>query len=642
MGAVPTGIGQISAWLRSGRLAERYPEVPGLLTGLDAGELAHAGRLLSRLDPDEVARSHPGVPSVTVAITGHGTLAPLVPALTAELARHGLLLRPAAGDFDGYVFELSDPGSALYAADPDLALCVLDPAVVFDEVAAPWRPEDVERVLAGKLRLIEGLAGRFTGTARGTLVLNTLPLPSQFTAQLTDHRSRARLGAAWREAGAALLRLSEAHESLVTIDLDALVAEGIPVTDPRMDLYARMHLSAELLGRYAREIGHLARHLTGRTKKCLVVDLDGTLWGGVLGDDGPEGIEVGDGRRGEAFSAFQRTVKQIGSQGVLLAAVSKNDPEPVRQVLREHPGMVLREDDFVRVVANWRPKHDNLAELARGLNIGVDSLVFADDSDFERGLVRRELPGVAVIDLDGEPALHAGRLLADGWFDSRDLTAEDRARPARYREDLARRDFLDTFDSLEGYLAELDVRVRLEPVTEAQVPRVSQLTLRTNQFNLTTRRLQPADVRALAADPDASVLAVHSADRFGDNGLVGAVFLRRDGSVLRIDNFLLSCRVFSRGIEQACLAAVLRHAAATDATAVLAGYRPTAKNGKVRDFYPRQGFRRVGGDGVDDHDETGDGGNGDGGAAEFRHDLRSIAAAPAHLRLIDGLGGETR
>ncbi|WP_067456393.1 HAD-IIIC family phosphatase [Actinomadura macra] len=633
MGTQLQGAEQISAWLRSGLLAARYPEVPGVLADLDADGLARAGRLLARLDPDEVAASHPGVPSVRVAITGHGTLDPLVPALTAELARHGLLLRPSTGDFDGYVFDLSDPGSALYATDPDLALCVLDPAVVFDEVTAPWRPEDVEQVLAGKLRLIEGLAEHFTRTARGTLVLNTLPLPSRLTAQLTDHRSRARLGAAWREAGAALLRLSEAHESLVTIDLDALVAEGIPVTDPRMDVYARMHLSAELLGRYAREIGHLARNLTGRTKKCLVVDLDGTLWGGVLGDDGQDGIEVGEGHRGEAFATFQRTVKQIGSQGVLLAAVSKNDPEPVRRVLREHPGMVLREDDFVRVVANWRPKHDNLAALAAGLNIGVDSLVFADDSDFERGLVRRELPGVAVIGLDGEPALHAERLLADGWFDTRDLTAEDRARPARYREDLARRDFLDTFESLEGYLAELDVRVRLERVTEAQVPRVSQLTLRTNQFNLTTRRLQPADVRALAADPDASVLAVHSADRFGDNGLVGAVFLRRDGSVLRIDNFLLSCRVFSRGIEQACLSAVLRHAAASDAKAVLAEYRPSAKNGKVRDFYTRHGFSRV--------DETGDDGNG-GGTAEFRHDLRSIAAPPAHLRLTDGLGGETR
>ncbi|WP_216651415.1 HAD-IIIC family phosphatase [Actinomadura litoris] len=630
------GAEQISAWLRAGRLAARYPEVPGLLADLDATALARAGRLLARLDPDEVARHHPGIPSVTVAITGHGTLAPLVPALTAELARHGLLLRPFSGDFDGYVFDLSDPGSALYAVDPDIALCVLDPAVVFDEVAVPWRPEDVERVLAGKLRLIEWLAERFAAVARGTLVLNTLPLPSLLTSQLTDHRSRARLGAAWREAGAALLRLSAAQESLVTLDLDALVAEGVPATDSRMDLYARMHLSAGLLGRYAREIGHLARDLTGRTKKCLVVDLDGTLWGGVLGDDGREGIEVGESHRGEAFRAFQRTVKQIGSQGVLLAAVSKNDPEPVREVLREHPGMVLREDDFVRVVANWRPKHDNLAELADDLNIGVDSLVFADDSAFERGLVRRELPGVAVVALDGEPALHAERLLADGWFDSRDLTADDRARAARYREELARRDFLDTFDSLEGYLAELDVRVRLEPVTEAQVPRVSQLTLRTNQFNLTTRRLQPADVRALAADPDASVLAIHSADRFGDNGLVGAVFLRRDGAVLHIDNFLLSCRVFSRGIEQACLTAVLRHGAATGAKAVLAPYRPTARNGKVRDFYPRHGFSRVGG-GSGDAEETGG-----TEAAEFRHDLRSIAAPPAHLRLIDGLGGETQ
>src|SRR5262249_32703099 len=185
--------------------------------------------------------------------------------------------------------------------------------------------------------------------------------------------------------------------------------------------------------------------------------------------------------------ACQRVAKQLGSQGVLLAAVSKNDLEPVRDVLRNHPGMTLREDDLVRVVANWRPKHDNLTELAAALNLGVDSVVFVDDSPYECGLVRHALPGVAVVPVDGEPGLYVEKLLRDGWFDTRALTAEDRTRVAKYRDELVRKDFLDTFESIEDYLRELKVRVRLAAVTDptTDAVRISQLTLRTNQFNLT-------------------------------------------------------------------------------------------------------------------------------------------------------------
>jgi FkbH-like protein len=611
---------------RAGLLAARYPSVRGLVADLSGAELVRAGQVLARVDPDDVVREHPDVPKVTVAVTGHGTLSVLVPALTAETARHGLLMRPFVGDFDGYVFDLGDPASALYAADPDLVVCMLDPTVVFDEVPTPWRPDDVQRVADEKLRLIGQLAARYAATGRGTLVLNTMPPLGRFTAQLIDHRSRAHLGAVWREANARLLRLADEHPAVVVIDLDPIIAEGIPVSDPRMSVYAKSHLSTDLQARYAREIGHLARHLAGMTKKCLVLDLDGTVWGGILGDDGIDGIEVADSYRGEAFGAFQRVVKQIGSQGVLVAAVSKNDQEPVREVLREHPRMTLREDDFVRIQANWRPKSDNLTELAEALNLGTDSFVFVDDSAYECGLVRHALPGVTVIQVDKEPALHVEKLLRDGWFDSAQLTAEDRTRVAKYREELVRKDFLDGFSSVEDYLRELDISVRLAaPAGAADVARVSQLTLRTNQFNLTTRRLQPPEVSELVADPSTSVLAIHASDRFGDNGLVGAVFTRRDGNAVHIDNFVLSCRVFSRGIEQACLSAVLRHARAAGAEAVLGGYRKTPKNGVVADLLPRYGFERIADDGT---------------TATFRHDLADITARPEHIRMTEDLGGD--
>jgi FkbH-like protein len=613
------------ALFRDGQLAARYPEVAGLLAEVSGPEFTRAGQLLGRLDPDEVLRAHPGTTAVTVAVTGHGTLSPLLPALTAEFARHGMLVRPVVSEFDGYVFDLSDPGSRLYAAEPDLTLCLLDAMTVFDEVPVTWRPADVERVFAEKLRVVEHLVATFEAGNRGTLVLNTIPLPRRFSAQLVDHRSRATLGAVWREANARLLRLAEAHPAVVVVDLEPLLAEGVPASDPRLSVYAKAYLSPDLLARYAREIGHLARGLTGRGKKCLVVDLDGTVWGGVLGDDGIDGIEVSESYRGEAFRAFQRAVKQLGSQGVLLAVASKNELSLVREALRDRHDMTLREDDFVRVAANWRPKHDNLVELADALNLGVDSFVFVDDSPYECGLVRETLPGVAVVRVDGDPALHIEKLLRDGWFDARELTAEDRTRVTKYRDELVRKDFLDSFDSIQDYLRELKVTVRLADVADREVPRVSQLSLRTNQFNLTTRRLQQAEVRALLDDPAWLVLAIHASDRFGDNGLVGAVFTRRDGDDLHIDNFVLSCRVFSRGIEQACLAALVDHARATGAAAVYGGYRPTAKNGIVKDLYPRYGFAEAGAR--------------DGGATLFRHDLRTPLARPDHLSLEQNIAG---
>ncbi|EFC81293.1 HAD family hydrolase [Parafrankia sp. EUN1f] len=665
---------------RAGELAARYPLVAPLLAELGPDELARAGALLARVPVDEVRRHHPKLPVVKVAITGHGTLSPLVAPLTAELARHGLVLDPVVSPFDSYVFDLTDPGSALYAAGADLVLCVLDPMIVVDELPVPWTLADLEKIVDEKVRLLTGLADRFQATSRrtgrGTLVLNTLPLPRLLAGQLVDYRSRAALGALWRRAATALLGLADDRPSVVVLDLDPILADGTAARDPRLSVYAKAHLAPGLLAAYAREVGHLARLVAGQTRKCLVLDLDGTVWGGILGEDGPDGVEVADTYRGEAFRAFQKVARQIGSQGVLLAVVSKNDPDPVRRILAEHPGLTLRAEDFADVTANWRPKPENLRETARRLNLGTSSFVFVDDSPYERALVRRELPEIAVVDVDDEPASHVERLLADGWFNVREVTADDRARPARYREDVARGDFLDTFDSIEDYLRELGVAVRLEAARASQVGRLSQLTLRTNQFNLTTRRLQPPAVAALLDDPAALVLAIHSADRFGDNGLVGAILARRvrldgpdapdgpagtdgprrtdgtGGEVLRIENFLLSCRVFSRGIEHACLVALLHHARDTGVREVLGEYVPTAKNGIVGDLYPRYGFTAYPRYGFTAYPRYGftaapavdaapvAGAPGGAGGTTFRHDLRDIVAAPAHVALTTVFLGE--
>ncbi|MFD5780678.1 HAD-IIIC family phosphatase [Streptomyces sp. NPDC126933] len=614
------------------RLAAEYPAVPGLLAELaqpDDGlaQLSRAGRLLAKVAPEDIAERHPGVVPATVAVTGHGTIDGLTAPLTAELARHGIPLRARVGDHDSWLRDLQDTGSDLYAPGTELALCLLDAQIVFDELPLPWGTEDVARTAAGKLDLLDGLAARYDEHGTGTLVLNTLPLLPQHTQQLVDHRSRTELSIIWREFNVGLLRLAAAHPRLHVVDLEPLIAEGGPVRDPRLAAYAKVHLGEEVLARYARQAGHLLRTLRGRAKKVLVLDLDNTLWDGILGDDGPDGIAAATTYRGEAFGRFQRVVKQIGGQGVLLAVCSKNDREPVLDVLRDHPDMTLREADFVRISADWEPKDGNIRAIAARLNLGTDSFVFADDSTFERGLVAATLPEVAVIGLDEEPALHIDRLLADGWFDVRELTTEDRGRAVQYLQEAERQDLQQAAGSMEEYLRALDVRVEVAAVRDHEVGRVAQITLRTNQFNLTTRRLQAPDVRERLDSPDHLVLAVRSRDRFGDNGVVGALFAHREDEALRIDNMLLSCRVFARGIEQATIAALLEHAVDSGAAEVRASYRPTAKNHKVRDFYPSLGFEQAA--------ESAD------GTIEFRHPLTRLPEVPGHMTLDAAIRGGT-
>ncbi|WP_406452510.1 HAD-IIIC family phosphatase [Streptomyces sp. NBC_00876] len=625
-----TALDRLRDLRRRGLLEKEYDQVAAVLAQEEPGgglpDAAAAGRLLATVGPDGVLAHHPAVPVVTVAVTGQSTVGQVLDPLRGELARHGMLLRPVLGEHGTYLRDLTDPAGELHAAAPDLTLCLLDAETLFSQVPGVWRPEDVAAAAEEVLARCAALAA----AAPGTLVLNTLPLPRSRSHQLVDHRSRARLGAVWREFNARLLRLTEQWPALVVIDLEPLIGEGGPVTDPRLARYAKVQLGAELLAAYAREAGHLARSLRGATRKCLVLDLDNTLWDGVLGEEGPDGIAAAGTLRGEAFGAFQRCVGQLASQGVLLAVSSKNDQEQVDRVLAGHPDLVLRGTDFVAVNANWEPKDANLADIARQLDLGTDALVFADDSPAERAQVRHGLPEVAVVPLGEDPASHVERLLADGWFDAMSLTEEDRARTGEYRARRERRDLHAGSGSHQEFLEALDLALEVGPARPHEFGRISQLTLRTNQFNLTGGGHSEAGLTALAGGPGRQLLlAARSADRFGDNGLTGAVLVTVDEGMWRLDNLWISCRVLGRGIEQAFLALLLRRARRLGLNTVSARYVPTVRNHRVRDFYPSCGF--VARD-LPDREADGD------GALEFHHDLTVLPDVPGHVRVTESGG----
>jgi FkbH-like protein len=335
----------------------------------------------------------------------------------------------------------------------------------------------------------------------------------------------------------------------------------------------------------------------GRSKKCLVLDLDNTLWGGVIGDDGLHGIKLGPGQpEGEAFGQFQAYAKALKDRGVLLAVASKNEPENALLPFREHRDMVLKESDIACFVANWEPKDGSIRTIAKRLNIGLDAIVFFDDNPAERQIVAANLPDVTVIAVPEDPSLYVQALDEANLFDTLGVTEEDRIRGDFFQQGQAREELVASSGSYDDFLRNLEMRAVVEPIHAGNVGRVSQLINKTNQFNLTTLRMSEAEVQALIEDPDAYTSTVRLDDRFGSNGLISVVLARSEAGALTVTNWLMSCRVLKRGVEVLEMERLVKHCRERGLGAVIGRYIPTEKNKLVANHYADLGFVEVAAD----------------------------------------------
>jgi FkbH-like protein len=351
-----------------------------------------------------------------------------------------------------------------------------------------------------------------------------------------------------------------------------------------------MVLSLDALPLAAEAVVKIAETLRGVFKKCVICDLDNTLWGGVIGDDGIENIQIGQLGIGKAFSALQQWVKKLRQRGIIVCVCSKNDDAVAREPFEKHPDMVLRTDDIAVLVANWENKADNIRKIQRILNIGFDSMVFLDDNPFERNLVRKELPAVTVPELPEDPAVWLDFLSAENFFETASHSEADAARTEQYQVEAARVALQESFTNEDDYLRSLEMVSEARPFDNFSAPRVAQLSQRSNQFNLRTVRYTEDDIKRMMSSPDHLTRSLTLRDKFGDNGLVCAVILERRSDVLFIDTWFMSCRVLKRGMEAFTLNAIVDLARGSGFKVVAGEYLPTAKNGMVRDHYQQLGF----------------------------------------------------
>jgi FkbH-like protein len=533
--------------------------------------------------------------TVRLAVLGGCTLHPL-----HELVEHFLACETPAGlkadlflgDYDNYVSEIMEPSSALYEFAPEAVILVPSPRACRCDGTFLDSRETLEsnarQTAAGLLDLCRILFER----SRAEVVLANFAPPARYDPGPFRVRT---LASEWNFRKLVNLEIGLGAPPFVHIcDIEFLASRRgtLQSTDPRGWFESKQPWAFDLILDAARECAHIISGLRRSPKKVLVLDLDNTLWGGVIGDDGLEGIEIGDtSARGEAFKAFQQYVKSLTARGILLAVCSKNDREHAIEPFDKHPEMLLRMDDFAAFQANWEPKSDNIRRIAAELNLGLDSLVFVDDNPAELEIIRQFVPEVECLLLGPDPSDYVAQLQDGRYFEPRSITAEDLERVAQYKQEAERQQVMASFTDMDAYLASLGMTGVIREFRAIDVPRIAQLINKSNQFNLTTRRRSEAEVQALIADPAYVGFTMRLADRFGDHGLISIVIARISGAELEIDTWLMSCRVLKRQVEEEVLNEIVRLATLHNCSAVRGVYLPTKKNGMVRDHYPRFGFQ---------------------------------------------------
>ena len=530
---------------------------------------------------------------IKLGVLSSSTTSYSVPAIIASAPRHGVLADIYVGDYGQTAQEIHGEDTGLRAFAPDVVLLSLDIAALGLTRSEIGTQADLIEAAAQQIRwLSEGIVAKLGAVV---IIQNFVEPADPWTGHYDSRAAGSQL--------AVLRSLNRRIEEIAT-DINAIVLDvdriaglvGKSVWSNRSQWYmAKLPFALDLTPLYADHVARLLGAIRGKTRKCLVLDLDNTCWGGIIGDDGVEGIRIGQGStEGEAFLAIQHFALDLRRRGIVLAVCSKNEEANALLPFQGHDEMALARDDIAVFVANWDDKATNLKRIAETLNIGTDALLFLDDNPAERARVRQMLPEVAVPEVDDDPAHYPLAVAHSGWFETIALTADDAQRADQYRANAVRASAAQTLGSLDEYLNSLEMTASLRPFDEAGRARITQLINKSNQFNLTTRRYTEAEIAAVEADPNAFTLQIRLADKFGDNGMIAVVIMRREGTDTWVcDTWLMSCRVLGRRMEEATMQAIVEGARAAGIERLIGRYIPTPKNAMVSAHFGKLGFTRI-------------------------------------------------
>jgi FkbH-like protein len=572
-------------------LGTRIRELAGF--ALDPNQLTRLAGIIEKAR--KAGRSLAPLTPFRLGILSNATVDFTAPAMVASAARHGIALECITADYGQVLQDAVSPDSPIHRASPDAVLLAVDYRGL-PLRATPGDAAGAQQNLAAAADYLRAVRHGIRSNSRAVCILQTLATPPE---SLFGNLDRTVPGTLRSLIDAMNRTIAESIPGSGDLLLDvATLAETVGLAEWHGTVewnLAKLPFSTDLVPFYADHVARVIAALRGKSRRCLVLDLDNTVWGGVIGDDGLDGILVAQGDPvGEAHLTVQRTALGLRERGIVLAVSSKNDDQIARSPFREHPEMLLRENHFAVFQANWNDKATNLRSIASELALGLESFVFLDDNPIERNLVRQMLPEVAVPELPEEPALYARVLAAAGYFEAAVFSADDLKRAAQYEDNARRAELQAQVGDLAGYLASLKMEITFQPFDKTGRARITQLINKSNQFNLTTRRYTEAQVEELESDEDCLTLQVRLSDTFGDNGMISVVVCRPGGArEWHFDTWLMSCRVLSRGVESMVLREVLERARASGIEKLVGTFVPTPRNELVREHYSKLGFTPV-------------------------------------------------
>ena len=535
------------------------------------------------------------LPAIKVALTGDTATQFLATAIRGTGAERGYQIDLFEAEYNQVERQFLDPSSELYQTDADF-IVLFQSTHKLGEKHSLLPPSQQESLAEERLAFVASVSENPMLASKKIICLNypeiedtvfgsyATKVTSSFTYQV-------------RKLNMGLMDLSQRYANLFICDIAGLQNKlgRDMMFAPNVYVSTEMVLSIDALPYVASRVMDIICAIKGQFKKCLILDLDNTVWGGVIGDDGLEGIQLGHGLGiGKAFTEFQMWVKKLKQRGVIICVASKNNEETAKEPFEKHPDMVLKLEDIAVFQANWETKVDNIRTIQRILNIGFDSMVFLDDNPFERNIVRENIPGITVPELPQDPGEYLEYLYSLNLFETASYSQADKDRTKQYQVEAQRVSLQKTFSNEADFLKSLDMTSVVSGFNKFNTPRVAQLSQRSNQFNLRTVRYTEADIEALGQDPDVIDLSFTLEDKFGDNGLIAVIIMKKqDEETLFIDTWFMSCRVLKRGMEDFTLNTMVEAAREKGYKRIVGEYLPTPKNKMVENHYPSLGFQKL-------------------------------------------------